>query len=254
MVFNPIRYNAHSSFEFDDGIDMNRREFMLGAAGVFLGMKDAAASAEQRIHVGTGQFTPYGYTDQLMNWQVLYRCGLNLEIESSPVLQSILRQSRDLSDLKRISGLVVSDELYNAIIPRLPGKLEFVKSVFDPKRRPYLVAPDTHDLDQATGVHRDPWDYIGRKVTIQKKNRIFHNDSYYDATWESPAYIFDVMADEDRNLEENRHFFCDADPHTYRTFLGIHIHTEPPYFRTADGNEVSSLPYISLSCNTDQFV
>lgn len=233
---------------------MNRREFMLGAAGVMFGLKDRTVTAEQRVHIATGQFTPYGYDDQLMNWQVLYRCGLNLAVESSPMLQTILSQADDLSDLKKIPGMVVSEDLYNTIVPRLPGEIEFVKSVFDPKRRPYLVAPDTRDLDLATGVHRDPWDYIGRKVTIQKKETIFHNNKHYEATWESPAYIFDVLADADRHLEINKHFFCDADPHTYRTFLGIHIHEDPPHFRTADGNGVSSLPYISLSCNPDQFM
>ncbi len=235
-------------------MSINRREFVLGSAGLLFGLKDTTATAEstRKIHVSTGQFTPYGYDDQLMNWQELYRCGLNLDIASNPVLQSVLRQSRDLSDLKRISGLVVSDELYNEIVPRLPGKLEFIKSVFDPKRRPFLIAPDTQDLDHATGIQRDPWDYIGRQVILQKKHKMYHNDTYYDATWQSPAYIFDVMADSDRHLEVNNHFFCDADPHTYRTFLGIHVHQEPPHFRTSDDEAVPSLPYVSLLLDPNQ--
>lgn len=226
---------------------LNRRELLFGALGKLLNLNEGAGSVEKQrsVFVAKGQFTPYGTTDSLMNWQVLYRCGLNLDIAQSSVMQMLLQNSDSIDDLKTISGMVVSDELADRIIPRLPGGLEFVKSVFSEKR-PYLVAPDTADLDRAIGAQRNPWDYIGREVVLQKQQRIFRNGMYQHVRQDAPAYIFDVMADEHRNLPVNYNFFCDADPNTYEQFLGIQVFDSRPYFRSIDGHGIQELPYVSM--------
>lgn len=227
---------------------INRRELIFGIAGRLLGLDRNAATPEndRSVYVGTGQFTPYGTDDNLMNWQVLYRCGLNLDINRSSIMKLILQYAPTVDDLKKVSGMVVSEELSDTIIPRLPGGLDFIKSIYT-KNRPFLIAPDTADLDRATGVHRDPWDYIGREVILQKQDP--RNGSNYRNQAEVPAYIFDVMAPEHRDLPVNSSFFCDADPKTYERFLGIHVHDSEPFFRTVDGHPINELPYVSLRFN-----
>ncbi len=226
---------------------INRRELIFGVAGRLLGLDKNAVSPEKHrfVFVGEGQFTPYGTDDDLMNWQVLYRCGLSLDINRSSVMKLILQHASDVDNLKKVSGMVVSEELADTIIPRLPGGLDFVKSIFT-KNRPYLIAPDTADLDRAAGVQRNPWDYIGREVILQKEKRVLRDGTYQETTGDAPAYIFDVMAPEHRDLPVNNAFFCDADPNTYQQFLGIRVYDSEPFFRSADGHPVYELPYVSL--------
>ena len=229
---------------------LNRRELLFGLVGKALGLNENIEAAEKHrsVFVTKGQFTPYGTSNDLMNWQVLYRCGLNLNISDSSVMKLLLQNAKSLNDLKNISGMVVSEELADTIIPRLPGGLDFVKSVFA-EDRPYLVAPDTADLDKAVGVQRNPWDYIGREVILQKQQKIIRNGEYHEVFRHAPAYIFDVMAPEHRELPVNNNFFCDADPNTYEKFLGIRVHDSEPFLRTIDGHPINELPYVSLRFN-----
>ena len=226
---------------------ISRRELIFGITGRIFGLHEDPhrVESQQSVLVGSGQFTPYGTNDELMNWQVLYRCGLNLDVVNSSMMQLVLHQADSVEDLKTVPGMIVSNELADKIIPRLPGGLEFVKSVFT-ENRPYLIAPDTADLDRALGSTRDPWDYIGREVLLQRNQRVLQEGTYQETVHSEPAYIFDVMAAEDRSLPGNRNFFCDADPNTYERFLGIRVYDSAPYFRTMRGQIVNELPYVSL--------
>jgi len=115
------------------------------------------------ITVGDGQLTPYN--TPLMDLQLLYRFGLNYELYTDKNhLNRILQAQR----IEEIKDLAVKPALFERMQTRLKNPLELLQQTLGPNqtKRPYFIAPDILDINNAAGTNISPEEFIGREVFL----------------------------------------------------------------------------------------
>ena len=204
--------------------------------------------AENWANVGKGQLTIY--STGLMNQQVLYRFGLDYKNYGNWDYLTRIMEARSFED---IFDLVINPILLDRMVTRLRSPLDVLKLTFDKAQtnRPYFIAPDILNINQATGMNINPEEFIGREVFLSLSGRYNTEGIWITESTHLPAIIMDVL--DPKHRKPGTSFFADAGMNIFEQQGIKYNQGGGPYFTTLNGVAIRSLPIIEMQMDTNQF-